>query len=464
MNDKAISGRTSASVLVWMIGFCAVWALQKMFAFPETETVAKWIEVGELFLAGAVLFRIRWRGNGWYIALLLALALIFVTSAIRSDKILKRTESVLMKGVLVYLLCPAVALLVSGADLKRFLRVFAAVWVGVWTALAVAGIWCAVTGARVPDASGKGSSFLGMEEGMLHIFDTHTNVTAAHLAVSMMVALFGFSVTEARAGKALFLASALPLFIALTMTGCRSGELAASVGAGGAVVCLMQKPLMKKINRKGLRILLSLLLILVLAAAGLLVISGTHRAVNAVLRADTAFPGVSRAYAEEADAEREAVQIRERDFFGSENAGFLTLRQNIWLGALRAVREDPSILLKGGSVPDWKNLPAVKKFFPSYASHCHNMPLQILMETGLAGLLLCGVFLFFVIRAAARLFPDLSRPLWERFLALPVAAVAVIETVETITRLNGKAFINIPLMLFAGVMIVRASAGSAKRG
>ena len=47
----------------------------------------------------------------------------------------------------------------------------------------------------------------------------------------------------------------------------------------------------------------------------------------------------------------------------------------------------------------------------------------------------------------------MDRPLWERFLTLPVVTILLIEMVESCSRLGAKAYLNLILMLFAGLVL-----------
>ncbi len=458
--------------MAYLICACVIWSLEKMISYSPLEPVTEWIHVGELILLGAVISRIRIRGNGWYWLLVLGVIWVFTTSAIQSPKILTRTEASLTKAVRYDLLCPAVAVLLTKGELKRLLRIFAAVWTVIYAGLSIAGLYCVATGTVVYEFGQKYA--LGIKEHWeayvgLTLWDTSTNMTAGHLCAAMMVAMAGIALTKNKAGKTLFGLAMIPMFFALAMTGSRSGELSSFFGFGVAAASVLLIPLRKKVNHAVLRAALCLLLIAVMTVAGLFAYRGAQILMNRTMsaraelflsaaRAEEA--GEAPAASEEPTAEPapESLTVRDdsptairvRSFFQTD---FLGGRQYIWGAAFEALGKKPSILLAGTSIPLWKTEMQSLSNFP-WASHLHNIYLQILVETGIPGLVMALIFVFFVLRAVFRLFRDTDRPLWERWIILPVVPILLIENVEAMTRLGSRGYLAPLLMLFAGAAIV----------
>ena len=125
--------------------------------------------------------------------------------------------------------------------------------------------------------------------------------------------------------------------------------------------------------------------------------------------------------------------------------------------ARKTLGKKPELLLPGTTIPMLKKDLVKYGDFPESVSHLHNIYLQILGEAGIPGLLLCVFYLFFVIRAVFRLFREAERPLWERFLILPVVCVLLFEMVESVSRLTSRAYINEIMMLFSAAAITLAS-------
>ena len=437
-------------LMVWLIGFCVIWELEKLINFPWANDVYQWIKVGELILLGAVLTRIRFRGNLWYWILVAAVLWIFIAAALHSEQVLKKTEKHLMKAVLVYLLCPAVGLLVGGVSLKRFLKTFAACWTLSFTVLCLAGLYCVFSGIRITDYSGK--YYLGLNSvSALTLLSDHYNTTSVNLSVSMMIALFGFAVSERKTTKVLYLLAAGCMFICLSLSGGRSGELSACIGLGASTALLLQKKLHQKFSKKWALILISLLLVLAIAVTGMLMLKAAQKGVNHLLNRQKAGILVTAASAEEISVTAtETTEIYTRSFFQSN---FLSDRDLVWKEAIHAFFTHPEYWLTGTSISTaMTDIRAVSNI--PKVSHFHNILLQILIETGFPGLLIGLLFLFFLLRGILRLIRTADRPLWERFLILPVISVLLIETVESCSRLAANAYLNLTAMLFGGLILV----------
>ena len=458
--QKTLGKGWNASLLMaYLIGFCVLWELEKLINFPWSGDVYQWIKVGELILLGAVLTRIRFRGNLWYWVLVAGVLWLFTAAALHSEQVLTKTEKHLMKAVLVYLLCPAVGLLISGGNLKRFLKIFTACWTVAFTALCLAGLYCVFRGIRITDYSGKYE--LGLTSGAaLTLLSDHYNTTAVNLSASMMVALFGFAISDRRVSKILYLLSAGCMFVCLSLTGGRSGELSGCIGLGAAFVIALQPFLHRKIRIKWLQVVISLALVLMLTVVGMLVMKGTQTVVNRLLVRHNAGSLIPVAMAEDAPAdtpepeikvaETEITEVQGRSFFQRD---FLSGRDVVWREALNAFRNHPELWWTGTSISTAMTQIRALSNIPK-VSHFHNIFLQILIETGIPGLLISLVFLFFVLRGLFRLFSAMDRPLWERFLTLPVVTILLIEMVESCSRLGAKAYLNLILMLFAGLVLV----------
>ena len=83
--QKTLGKGWNASLLMaYLIGFCVLWELEKLINFPWSGDVYQWIKVGELILLGAVLTRIRFRGNLWYWVLVAGVLWLFTAAALHS--------------------------------------------------------------------------------------------------------------------------------------------------------------------------------------------------------------------------------------------------------------------------------------------------------------------------------------------------------------------------------------------
>ena len=464
--------RWNASLLIaYLTGFFLLFEQEKSINFPGSAEILPWIRVAEIILLGAVLFRVPYREHPWYILMILAVLVIFVTSAIRSASALNKAKTTLNHAVLVYLLCPAVGLLIAGDSRKRFLKILIAVWTAIHVAMSVVGFYAVYHGLRIMNyAQTYYIGLMDVDVKALVLWDHNCNSTSVVLTISIAVSLIGFAISEKRGIKAIYLLAAAVMFIAQTMTGGRSGELSSLIGFGVAAAALCQKPMCRKVRKKWLRILLSLLLVAAVAVGGLFLVQWTQAGINRVMQQRLSLLPVASAEAEQTSADRPAVEetpvaeptalqptptppsIRERSFL---QAYFLTGRAEIWREALGAIQKKPSLLLTGTSVTTvMKDLKEITKLPPNLA-HLHNEFLQVLLCTGIWGAMLFLLFVFFALRAAYRLFFDDERPLWERLIMLPFLCLFAIDQVEAV-RLTSRPDLNALVFLFAGVGLALA--------
>ncbi len=484
----------NASVfLCVLIAVSLFWEFQRLFNHPDTEIIDSWVHIVQLIMLGGVLAKIRFRGHPWYWVLAAGLLWLWFISALRSAKVLSQSEKYLLKAVFLWLLLPAVPLLLERAQLKKFLKVITAGWTIFYTGMTLAAIYIVSHGLVVYDFSSK--YFIGLDGSWsLRIWDTSTNCTAAHMVVSMMLALIGMALSEKKIAKVLYGLSMLPMFVCMSMTISRAGVFTVCFGFGAAAAVMLQAFFSRKIRTGFLRIGASVGTAAAVMMAGVLVFQLFQPVLNTMLNPPAATSGLilSSARAEEEAPEAEATElpagetempaetpteapteapteepeeqltvldghntrIRDREFMGSSS---LTGRDIIWRAALDALGKKPELLLTGTTIPMLKKDLVKYGDFPESVSHLHNIYLQILGEAGIPGLLLCVFYLFFVIRAVFRLFREAERPLWERFLILPVVCVLLFEMVESVSRLTSRAYINEIMMLFSAAAITLAS-------
>ena len=449
----------------YSIGLCIIWCLYRLFLFPGSAEINAWVQYFHLVLLAVILCKVKIRGNLWYWMFSLVFVILYATSALRSPKVLQATTSRFWRAVLVYMLCPAVGLLISGESLKRFLKCFIGVWTAFYAALCIWGITCVIQGVVV--TAYHPELILGLSgQNTLELFDRHHSYTSTNMALSIMMALIGIAISEKKVSRILYALSILPMFLCLAMTSGRCGTFSTGIGFGLAAAIMLQKPFAVKIPKKALRAAVSFALIVVIAAGTLLAIDGTQILFNRVMSGGN-IGLIPDAEAEEAEQTTEAESaagvtesdsktVRERTFLQED---FLTGRLRMWEDAFKTIQAKPEILWKGASVvkymTDVRNLSGDKEWLLAYGiNHLHNVPIFYLVSTGIWGLLLYLFYLVLLIIACWRLFFDWDRPLWERFIMLPAVIITLVGYVDCMTKLSSPVQVNLILMLFYGLTIV----------
>ena len=499
MTEKREQTPKSTILLIYLIGFCFLWEHCRRFSFPSSTEWLSWIRLSEFILLGAVLFRMPYRDHQWYFIMILSVLVILCASWHRSPTALEKTQSIFSKIILIFLLCPAIGILVQGRSLKRFLQILIAVWTITNVILSAAGIYAVSQNIEIVSYSGK--RIIGLDaEHCLLLWDTHRSLAGMLLMLSIMVAYIGAAMAGKKWIAALYLAGAFVMLIALAMTNSRATTISTWIGSGIALAAVLQKRIRAYVRKEWLRWLVSLLLVIAVVAVGLLGTNVLRHGVNATLRQGGAVGLVSSANAETVAAENEAAEtaipenvtmetgaaapeaetagsetgeneeaedeafieieyieeptyIAERDYFSS----YLSGREDIWRGALAALKKRPSLLITGTSIHFVMTDLNLLTPMPD-VSHLHNQFLQTLVATGIFGLLLFIAFLVIAIWASIRLFRDLERPLWERLMILPFICVLPIIPVEAL-RINSQTDLIGLIMIFTGVAIEISGVG-----
>ena len=460
----------STIILIYLIGFCFLWEQCRRFSFPSSAEWLSWIRLSEFILLGAVLFRMPYRDHQWYFIMILSVLVILCASWHRSPTALEKTQSIFSKIILIFLLCPAIGILVQGRSLKRFLQILIAVWTITNVILSAAGIYAVSQGIEIVSYNGK--RIIGLDaEHCLLLWDTHRSLAGMLLMLSIMAAYIGAAMAGKKWIAGLYLAGAFVMLIALAMTNSRATTISTWIGSGIALAAVLQKRIKGYVRKEWLRWVVSLLLVIAVMAVGLLGTNGLRHGVNAALQRGGAGALVSSANAETAAAETEAAEIAipetsateeepayiaERDYFSS----YLSGREDIWQGALEALKKRPSLLITGTSIHYVMTDLNLLTPMPD-VSHLHNQFLQTLVATGVFGLLLFIAFLVIAIWASIRLFRDLERPLWERLMILPFICVLPIIPVETL-RINSQTDLIALVMIFTGIVIEISGVGKKK--
>ena len=418
------------AVMTWLIGGALLWESLLMLNIFKATPWDHWIRYGELLLLGYSLMAIPPRRTPWYGVLMAFVLWLFVSSAIRGDAVLDAAKIPLSRAVAVCLLCPALPLLLPKKDLKRLLTLFLAVWTALGAVLAGAGLICAWTGTRIGNFNGK--NFIGLNSaGQLRLMVNTTLVSSVHLAVTLALAVTGLALTRPWPGKIAYGLAAVTVVLAQAMMVSRTGPWTTAAILGLAAGLSALPFLRKRISNQAVRLLLILLLTAAVAAGVFFAFSALQPQL------------ISPKKGTVADQEWDTLRV-------------------IWTETFSAFGREPSLLLTGTAVPNWKEELTKLCAFPEENSP-RNLLLDCLITAGLPGLLLFGAFLFFLVRAALRLLRKKETPLWQLFLTLPAAFAFLLESVENQTRLQSRAWIAIPLMAICGAVLRAAGPDEDRR-
>ena len=239
-------------------------------------------------------------------------------------------------------------------------------------------------------------------------------------------------------------------FIAMCLTNCRTMFAAFSICFAVFIFILADRKLVKYNNKK--RVLAFILSLVIISPLAYKSIDWTLKGVNAVsnIICSEYLSDAETANTENTDGDTTLFE-NSRDVFGEEST--LTPRIAIWKTIPNVLKQDPWRLLRGSSAETYTEITNTTLYFNAF--HYHNMFLNILMLTGIPGLVIVLAFLYILIRKI--LFLLFSRKeeasLAEKTLAIPlIGLMGYGATLEVLlfTETDIRAF---AFFFIAGIMI-----------
>ena len=436
--------------------FCFYMLWPVNFYLAETIKSTYYRMAVPVLIAGVLYFR-RLR-DGWEGRLLLAYWLWFwLTRVLNGSPALQHDFQLTFDLGLMF------PLFVLGLSLdrdgrRRFLNWFSALVGGYHFLLAAICLYAFMTHRLLINPITEGS--LGMQgvSGFqrINILDTNPDATSYWFMMSLFLMVYQFFACRRKLWRIPILLSALLDGLVISITFTRSVMLAVSVGFGFLAALLLWQALRGRTRwLRAVAALLAVLLVVPLFYKGFslcgdgltrlsFALCPVERASvsEAVPRETETVPSEAEAPAEqEAEAAPPVLSSAEaRSTFVQHNSqlgGLLgklddlsTLRLTVWRSAFLALRLKPSVLWKGQLTRDTMVLS--NPFTPHNPPHYHNALIQVLMTTGLPGLLLILALLVLTVRGCLKLLlsdaPEATTA--AKTLALPVAAALVYYLLE----------------------------------
>lgn len=276
----------------------------------------------------------------------------------------------------------------------------------------------------------------------------HPNITACILLIGMAFCLGFFFEVQKTWCKAALIAAAAVQFAAMALTNCRTSILIACAFCAGVVFfCICR--------RSWIRFAAGVLAALVVFAAMFVTADFLFEKNQEILTRETA--GSTEFVQERSSASAasgaEGVVIPTVNAQGSLLNDLKTLngRTEIWKAALRAVRDQPSILLKGvrdiGPTVTYGGNP-----FP--VEHAHNSWMEMLVGFGLPGLLMALYFTWIAVKNALILLLREETGMWKKCVAMLTLCLLVTGALEPFlfTGYVYYNFINVIFFLCTGYL------------
>ena len=392
-----------------------------------------------------------WKDRGfWFLA---AYYLLFTARAIQIGRWeVMRLEGWIseLSGLWVFTACYGLYRLIPEGQRRRVLGILAAVWIAGTVLNSLVGIYAAWTDKHFYGLTwdylrligreaeyNKSVLFWGFYGNRLSLME-NCNQSGAILQMTVLMAFCCGLCAEGKRARILYFLAAVPLLLALALTDARTSIIGLSAGIAVMAFAGVYQGLRSRKRKSGaalapaLRWTVSLLVMLAAFAAAVLLILQITPAFNQV-KLQGILPS---AYAESPGT----VEVSNRGFDFTES--MFTGRVKVWRTVFQVLREKPKILLVGSS--KLGTMYRVNEILNWPYGHCHNMILQILMESGIPGLLLVLGFLIPILRNVGKAVLSPGTPRWIRLIPAIMVALWVMDMDECFVWLRHGTFPMLP--------------------
>jgi len=372
--------------------YCDQTATGKAFNFPGFVWVLRVITGVMAIYLGKL-----WKDKGFLLlAVYLLMKLVRVVAEGPDNVFQDSVSDAILTGFWAFSACYGMARILSKKQLKSFLNICITIWTIGMVVSSCLGIYAVWTGNNIYTI-GEGAIWGVTHENRLFLV-FYPTVSGSVASFSLLLALCGSIVGKTRKVKAFFLLSIIPMFIALCLTDSRCAQVTVSAGVATMLGIFIIRKLRDQAQQKNRNSWY--------AWATGIAVAGVVFVVSVMLcmKTITAFNQVRangllipRALAEEVQTKA----IVSNRGYGGRN--LLTDRPMIWNAAIQVLWNNPLFLLWGTSIWNPMTLVNASETMTFMANHCHCMPLMILLENGIPGLLLMGTFLGKMVSASFRL-------------------------------------------------------------
>ena len=407
-------------IYIFLMGVLLLWYLYSIATFKNNYHTPGWVKAARCTAAVMAV----WLGKLWkersFRFLLAFWALLLIRVCFPTGGSLLAEETVqesLLLGVWLFAGCFGLPMVLDREELKRFLTVVLSVWTAGMAVYSAVGIYAAWTDRTVYTIGGTG--YWCVRESRLNLV-FYATTAASVLCLSSMTTV-GMIICAKKVRTRLLLIPALALMLtAMSLTDARTARIVFSFGMGG-MACAGLIRRLRKDGKSETVCRLTGILGLVVVSVGTLVLLGRVTPLFNMIKVRGGI--LIRSAAAEAQ-EGTATLISSRGIDG------LTGREEIWGAALQYLWDHPIYLLTGTSLygaMDGPNGLATLYYYP----HCHNTLLQVLLESGIPGLLMAGGFVgITLVRGSRLIFTKEKKPLWALAAAVVVFAMWVGELGE----------------------------------
>lgn len=411
---------TGRIIYITLMAFCLVsylWVLA-IGAGIQNMPVIIWIaRIATVPLA--IYYGKLWRNKG-FLLLSTYTVLFFLRCFIPDPNSIFNEEVAenILSALWLFTACYGLGFILNDKQLKSFLMICASIWMVGITILCCIGIYAAWIGQPIIIFE---SGYIGLfvsDLVRLHIIHLATT-SGSIVGITLLIAVLMMICISNKMWKFLIIFCLFPLVLALALTDSRTAYISVPAGIAIMAFALVFHCFLKKRRKWQSWIYASMIMLGIFALLIWCIMQ-----ITPIFNYFKAYGIISRAYAEEV----EKTIVSTRGFGGHILSG----RTELWASVIEHIKQNPIALLIGES-----KLAPLRSFDDFYA-HCHCLYLQVLLESGIPGLLLYLSFIIYTIVQAIKVIRTPGLPLWIRLLpALPIS-LWVGDIAETFTWLRSS--------------------------
>ena len=385
-----------------------------------------------------------WKNRGFQILALYTILFFFRCAISNTQDILSAEMSEnLLSALWLFAGCYGLGIILNRQQVRTLLLVCTGIWTVATATLSCIGIyavWTRTTVHLLGDAVAEIYLIARGYASRINIAYSATVTGAVWSLTVLITVLCGISV-ENKAGKTFFFVLLLPIVVALALTDSRTAFISMAVGvgtmAGSITVMAIQR---RKKNQPDSKNWISWAFGFLTVALVSLITLWLIMQITPLFNQIKLQGIIPRAYAD--GTEKEFISSR-----GFDGEDMMNGRLDIWSGILNQIRQNPKILLTGTSkISPMRNVSIT-------LAHCHNIYLQILLESGLPGLFLVLSFIVIILVKTVRVLRDPIIPLWIKLLPALIISLLVGDVAECYTWLRSShCFMNAVLFISAGIL------------
>ena len=365
--------------------------------------------------------------------------------------------------------CYSFGRIFSAKETKRFLALVCFVWTTgmmISSCLGIAAAWMRI---KIPNLSGyTGWKIWGeASSARLNLIYCST-ISGGILSASVMIALLAGLQAKKTLVKSFFFLAVLPMILALCLTDSRTAQITLSVGCAALFFVYMYTRLRSRkpagympasgpATAGGFRMLALYGGTVLVCAAVFLALLKINPLFDSIKIASTRLGILPSA----AVTDESTVMMSHR---GLNVEDVLTGRDQIWKAAVAFLKDHPRYLLYGTSIVNPVARVVDQSVLNFTTDHCHNIALQILVESGLPGFLMFLGFVCYISRKSFRLILRGTAPLWLMMIPCLLLSIFIGDMGECLTWLGFRSS-PVPFLLFllAGLAASSETAGRPEK-